>query len=82
MFVAVDAEFPLTESRVHVMTVMRLLPIRMRKGREMTAGDAHALNRNGIDVLQGLDQPDDGQQEFGLPGLVQTLDGHPRVPVR
>lgn len=75
MFVAVDAEFPLTESRVHVVTVMGLLPIRMREGREMTAGHAHALNRNGIKILQGLDQANDGQQEFGLTGLVQTLDG-------
>ena len=58
MIAAIEPEIPVTEGGVHKGTMMRVSRISMNVGSEMPAVHAHALHRNGVGLLQRVDDLD------------------------
>ncbi|OWK24620.1 hypothetical protein AJ87_19695 [Rhizobium yanglingense] len=71
---AIDAQGLLAERRVDEIAVMRPGRIRMREGREVTTGNAHALDGNGVHLLQALDHLDERQQQILLLTAIEGAD--------
>ncbi len=77
MFAAIDAQILLTEGCVDEITMMRLGRIRMSIGPVMLATDAHALDGDGVTVLQLADHGDQEDQKLLLIGIIE---GSSRLP--
>ncbi len=62
MVAAIDAKLLPVERRIHEMTMIGAPFASMDEGVEISTGDAHPLNRNGVLLLKMADHLDEGHQ--------------------